>query len=385
MKLYIMLKLIPFVFCLSVNLIFSQSVTTLASQISAQRIEGLSIDKYGNLYTPSGPGSVVYKITPNGEISTFASGLNFPQGGGTDSEGNLYISNWNSGVITKITPVGEKTTFLTGLSGPTGITFSKTYNELYVSNYSSNSITKYVIASKTATVFASGQGINGPDGIVFDEEGNLYTANFNDNKINKISASGTVTQFAVLPGNSSGYITYAKGYIYASGHRSHKIYKITLEGEVSVLAGTGSPGFKDGEAAQAQFNLPNGITASLTGDSLFVSDADNRAIRIIDLLNSTTGIRDINHNTPIEFKLEQNFPNPFNPVTQIHYDLARDSFMSLTVFDLIGKEVAVLEKGFKPAGRYKIFFNGISLASGIYFYSLSVDNRSQTKKLVLLK
>jgi len=88
---------------------------------------------------------------------------------------------------------------------------------------------------------------------------------------------------------------------------------------------------------------------------------------------------------PSNFKLEQNFPNPFNPTTVISYQLSVDSKVSLKVFDVLGKEIAVLVNEEQPVGIYQVSFNQQQLASGIYFYQLRADSFVQTKKMILLR
>lgn len=93
---------------------------------------------------------------------------------------------------------------------------------------------------------------------------------------------------------------------------------------------------------------------------------------------------------PTEFNLEQNFPNPFNPVTKIRFSVlpkvkSQMSKVILKVFDVLGNEVATLLDEEKPAGYYEIEFNAGSLTSGIYFYQLIADDFVQTRKMILLK
>lgn len=85
------------------------------------------------------------------------------------------------------------------------------------------------------------------------------------------------------------------------------------------------------------------------------------------------------------FKLEQNFPNPFNPTTQIRYSVINDGIVSLKVYDVLGKEVAVLVDEEKPAGKYEVKFDASNLSSGIYFYQLKTGNFADTKKMIFLK
>ncbi len=91
---------------------------------------------------------------------------------------------------------------------------------------------------------------------------------------------------------------------------------------------------------------------------------------------------DINVNS---FKLEQNYPNPFNPVTKIVYQIPQKEFVTLKVYDLLGREVATLVNEEKPAGSYTVLFNGENLASGVYIYKIRAGSFSAVKKLLLLK
>ncbi|HSW54359.1 MAG TPA: LamG-like jellyroll fold domain-containing protein [Ignavibacteriaceae bacterium] len=86
-----------------------------------------------------------------------------------------------------------------------------------------------------------------------------------------------------------------------------------------------------------------------------------------------------------EFKLEQNFPNPFNPSTIIKYQVSSISNVSLKVYDVLGNEVATLVNEQKPAGSYEVKFNAAGLSSGIYFYKLQAGSMVETKKMILMK
>ena len=81
----------------------------------------------------------------------------------------------------------------------------------------------------------------------------------------------------------------------------------------------------------------------------------------------------------------QNFPNPFNPITTIKYQIPKLSFVTLKVYDVLGKEIAILVNEEKSAGEYEIEFDGNNLTSGIYFYRLQAGNFVETKKMVILK
>ena len=88
---------------------------------------------------------------------------------------------------------------------------------------------------------------------------------------------------------------------------------------------------------------------------------------------------------PEDFTLDQNFPNPFNPITEIRFGLPEPSEVKLSVFNSLGQEVVTLVNGWKPAGTHTVEFNGSDLASGVYFYRLDAGTYNATKKMVLLK
>ncbi len=90
-------------------------------------------------------------------------------------------------------------------------------------------------------------------------------------------------------------------------------------------------------------------------------------------------------NLPQEFLLAQNYPNPFNPTTTIRYSIPQSSFVSIKVYNALGKEVAVLADEEKPAGSYDVEIDATGLPSGIYFYQLKTEGYVKTKKMLLLK
>lgn len=97
-------------------------------------------------------------------------------------------------------------------------------------------------------------------------------------------------------------------------------------------------------------------------------------------------LTDINEDKIItDFSLSQNFPNPFNPTTIIKYTVPSNGYVSLKVYDILGKEVAVLVNEQKSAGNYEVTFDAKNLSSGIYFYQMSSSNFSKTNKMILLK
>lgn len=88
---------------------------------------------------------------------------------------------------------------------------------------------------------------------------------------------------------------------------------------------------------------------------------------------------------PFAFNLEQNYPNPFNPKTEIGFRILDFGFVSLSVFDILGREVATLVNEQLQPGAYKVNFDASTLASGVYYYRLTAGNRSANKKMILMK
>jgi hypothetical protein len=102
-------------------------------------------------------------------------------------------------------------------------------------------------------------------------------------------------------------------------------------------------------------------------------------------LSIIINVHTISSEVPKSYNLYQNYPNPFNPVTRIKFDIPKKAFVSLKVFNILGKEVADLLNETKTAGSYAADFNGQGLASGIYFYRITAGDYTQTKRMVIVK
>ena len=97
-----------------------------------------------------------------------------------------------------------------------------------------------------------------------------------------------------------------------------------------------------------------------------------------------------NGTTPSDYKLMQNYPNPFNPSTVISYTIPKSGFVKLQIFDITGKQIRSLVNTIQQPGRYDISFNGRddygnTIPSGIYFYTLSSEKYTETRKMLMLK
>jgi methionine-rich copper-binding protein CopC len=118
------------------------------------------------------------------------------------------------------------------------------------------------------------------------------------------------------------------------------------------------------------------------GGKLFLCDLMTGAV--LKTQQIMMGVKD-HPEVPAEYTLSQNYPNPFNPVTSITFAIPAANTTSVTVYDLLGQEVAVLVNEKKDAGTYTVPFNAEQLPSGVYFYRLQSGSFTQTKKMLLLK
>ena len=123
-----------------------------------------------------------------------------------------------------------------------------------------------------------------------------------------------------------------------------------------------------------------------------LSEGTPQVVRLLaPTVQSTIDIKNIGSEIPVEYSLEQNYPNPFNPSTNIRFRIKDSRFITLKVYNILGREIETLVNEFQKAGTYEVRFpnnqNIINqLASGIYFYSLSADGKEiDTKRMVILK
>ncbi len=100
-----------------------------------------------------------------------------------------------------------------------------------------------------------------------------------------------------------------------------------------------------------------------------------------DLVTSVSGLNPSVNN----FELMQNYPNPFNPATKLSFVIGHSSFVSLKVYDVLGREIETIVNEEKPTGIYRVDFDGSKLASGIYFYRIEAGEFIQTRKMLLIK
>lgn len=362
-----------------------QVVSTLVTT-PLVRGEAITYSASGYMYSPISTGGIL-KIAPDGSFTQIGSNFQAAYGGGMDNNGNFYFSEYGTNKVWIIRPDDSYNVFATGFFGPTGIVVSPDGSELYVANYNNNSIRTLSLADSSHTLFTAGGGIDGPDGIVFDDDGNLVVANWDNNHLHKVSPTGVVSYFTTLTGNSnSGYIVKSGSDFYCTSVFEHRIVKVDSSGNVSALAGTGVGGYMDGPGATAQFVNPNGIAVNSTGDTLFVTDGEANStgyIRAIDIATITT----VEEQTPQTFNFQlETYPNPSAGEVNISFHLDESAQVELTVYDNKGQVVEVLLSGQKTKGLHQIAWDASTAhAQGIYYLKLNNGVHSTGTQVVYME
>lgn len=174
---------------------------------------------------------------------------------------------------------------------------------------------------------------------------------------------------------------------------------VQFTSSVTPTPGTGSIGIVFTPNPLTSFPGPVNVQANVSGVpvgnySINVTGTDNsytpprvhtRTLTLI--VNTTVGIGNQGE-IPNKFGLEQNYPNPFNPSTSISYGIPKQSFVSLKVYDMLGREVASLVNELKEAGNYSVDFNSATvgnLSSGVFYYRIQAGDFVETRRMVLMK
>jgi len=297
----------------------------------------VAVDASGNLYISDAFNYVIRKLTPAGEMTVLAGTIgshgsadgsgaaarfDYPEGIAVDRSGNVYVADWGIHAIRKITPSGDVTTFA-GSAGnpgtadgpgnvarftfPSGVA-TDVAGSVYVADSGNQTIRK-ITPQGVVTTIAGSPGIEGtadgigsaahfdfPDGLALDSAGNIYVADAINNAIRKITPSGQVTTLAGSKGSQGSadgrgsaamfnaprdIAIDASGVIYVADEFNNTIRRVTAAGDVTTFAGqSGAEGALDGVGTSARFNDPWGLGIDLLGN-LYVADRGNNAIREI--------------------------------------------------------------------------------------------------------
>jgi hypothetical protein len=209
------------------------SLGTILVSVSAHA-SGMAFDGAGNLFVGTGNGSI-FKLTPDGKRSTFASGLQ-PEHLAFDRSGNLFVSDRNNQSILKLTLDGKKSTFAIGIKDPVDLTFDDKSN-LFVLDSGSNSIFRFTPDGKQST-FAS--GLTHPVDLAIDRGGNLFVT-ASDGTIFKFTPDGIKTTFFSKMGWPHAMAIDGAGNLFVGDMDNHLILKFTPDGEKSTFVTESNP------------------------------------------------------------------------------------------------------------------------------------------------
>jgi len=136
-------------------------------------------------------------------------------------------------------------------------------------------------------------------------------------------------------------------------------------------------------AHNTHYGYVGGVAVGSDG-TVFLANRDEEMFAYI--YSGYVGIADNFSSVPGHYSLSQNFPNPFNPSATISYSLKKPSWVSLKIYNLLGKEIKTLVNEYQNSNTYSIHIDASDLASGVYYYQLQIGNEfTETKKMVLLR
>lgn len=370
----------------------------IQSRVLSQKIkvDALLYRSDGTIFASGGwNGANIYKIDPDGKVSVHASGFVGIVDMVWGANDTIIGSSYQTGELLKIAPDGTKKTYIRTSYGVASLYKDFNGDILCTINpglaqQSPGSVIK-VKSDGSYSTFAYGGTISKPSGITQDNEGNYYISNLGDGRITKVKQDGTKELFATIPATGTwkiGYIKFWKGSLYTSAISQNKIYKTSLNGDVVLYAGNGSTANSDGSLLEASIREPNGMAEA--GDTLYIISGINPTNSIRYITDNTTDIENDFGNLPSTHKLELNYPNPFNPTTNINYKLGESTFVNLKIYNSLGELVNTIVHGNQHAGNYTVQwngndYNGNQLTSGLYIYELTADNYRESKKMLLLK
>jgi hypothetical protein len=249
-----------------------------------------------------------------------------------------------------------------------------TSGNLYVSDVFSTKIIKVRISTQNYSVFIDGRGIDHPNGLLYDIRNNrVLVCSFRTNSpIQSINLSdSTVTTLTNTTLSFCDGITMDRyGRYYVTSWTTMAIYRFD-----SVFS---SPPYLFYQNSCG----PADISYDRVHDVIAIP---LQQCNTWDVAPSGIGIKRMQEKTPQGFILEQNFPNPFNPLTVIRFNSSQKAQVNLSIFDIRGKLIGELLNDFITAGSYEVEWDGSEYSSGIYFCKFKAEGFADVKKMVLVK
>ena len=195
--------------------------------------------------------------------------------------------------------------------------------------------------------------------------------------------AGTANGIFFSTDNGSSWISKS------TGLASLYIYDLAVSGS-TLIAGTGygvyistNNGNTWVEKNQGFTNVPIAYSVAASNGYVFAGTDGQYVFR--RTVSEIISIIKISNSIPYLYTLEQNYPNPFNSMTSIKYEIPEGGLVKLSVYDMLGREAAMLVNEQQGAGSYRVSFDASGLNSGVYFYRLSAGNFTTSKKLTVIK
>ena len=237
---------------------------------------------------------------------------------------------------------------------------------------------------KKLVVFLRAEGLR-VDGIGFQGHMNVgWEKEVNDSGVNNITALGNLIDWAHTH-DLDFHITENNVYLRDGNEGKWEEQAATFKAVVKMLLSKRESGLVTWNVWMIRDS--DGIAANRTPVLFFEDGSAKPAYYAIqDVLEDTlsTGLNSVRLSAA-DFRLYDNYPNPFNPTTTIEYSIPRSSEVTLKVYDLLGREVNVLVDGRQNAGLHKVVFNAGNLASGVYIYKIEAGKFADHKKFILIK
>jgi uncharacterized delta-60 repeat protein len=321
--------------------------------------QGSGTDFYTIKYSASGDSSWSARYT-----GVLTSINDIPQGFAIDNSGNVYVTGFTSSTNTGVDYITIK--------------------------YSTSGVEQWQARYGTPE-----QDI--PEDLEVDTAGNVYVTG-------RTRINSSYNDFGTVKYNSAGVQQWFASYNNAGVDREDYGYDLELDAQGNVYV-TGysqsdgsdsdiltlkynTAGIQQWEARYDSTNSEEGYAIALDSDNNVCVTCyfDNTNSDFITIKYSqTTSITPVSSEIPSGYILSQNYPNPFNPETGINFSVPQKENVKMMIYDITGKEAAVLVNSELPAGEYKVNFNASGLPSGVYFYTLRAGSFSKTRKMLLLK
>jgi sugar lactone lactonase YvrE len=289
----------------------------------------------GDFFDADFSSGIVYRFTPNGSKTIFASGLNGPEGLAQDAAGNVFVSETGTGIIYKYSADGSsRTPFATGLNGPASLVFDLQGN-LWDADFFGNKIYKFG-PDGSRTTFAD-TGLNGPANLTFDSAGNLFVADFQSGNIFNYAPNGSRTTFASSVGQPHGLAFDANGNLFVANFQAGVIYRFTAAGARTTFA--------------SNLNGPHGIAFDGAGN-LFSCDYNSGNIYRFTPAGART-------------TFAMNLSNPGN----VYFQPSANNLLNISTRAFVGTQTGVLIGGFivQGSGQSTVVVRAIGPSLSAFF------------------